>query len=706
MFYSLVQTIVCVLLIQAGIYALHLNGPSANSNGASLGSVGGGGGGVNAPTSHGGSGAAQLNAAVNTNQMLNILSANQHAQHLHAGGSGSGSGGGGGGGGDIGRSRTLSNSAVNPLGNAGRLSQELADRAQLERERLMLLGLAKQTALASGGGTGHHGRPIITGRIQMSPVDDVESDYTSLLLPQTRGPLYGSVVKEPAAVEDDEYVDEEQREYDRARLASGAHRKYEYGRIVEPAEREEYAEPQPIDELDELIEAEPEMDDVLSDLESYQYLDELLPPEHRSLWGDDGLGYGIAGGNSRPHHLNDGFPLLLNPYRTLEELENSPSHTLQEIFEKESHDKAETKAHRQHALHPTREQQKQQQQYEQQQQQARHQQSTQPQQQYTFSGGVKHRNGGYGVDYNNNMQQKWQRKRSQQQQQQRQLQQWQRNIFGQQLKQQQLHHFGAQPQRHSKLSLANSEATATKHIPLNDSTNDLNNNNSNNKLSSALNALATQQQSSSAPIITSGDAAMKSDQLQQQQRQQQQQQEPDEPRQVGKVSTADDASPATGLSKAAAKLKAQQQQQQQQHKKQQTPSQKQDSFLHPNHKRSGSVGGVGAANGMSAAAAAAATNGYSSIASQLMLRTARGQRQYDVPQIECPTAMDGMERFACPTPDVQGRYRCIDDHVLCDGFIDCPEGEDEDRRSCMFYKTVKAHLDVLADALLRWARGR
>lgn len=103
-----------------------------------------------------------------------------------------------------------------------------------------------------------------------------------------------------------------------------------------------------------------------------------------------------------------------------------------------------------------------------------------------------------------------------------------------------------------------------------------------------------------------------------------------------------------------------------------------------------------------------------------------------VPLAECPTAMDGMERFACPIPDRQGRYRCIDDHVLCDGFIDCPDGEDEDRRSCMFYKTVssahntaytwchclnaiflvflslqtKAHLDVLADALLRWARGR
>lgn len=34
---------------------------------------------------------------------------------------------------------------------------------------------------------------------------------------------------------------------------------------------------------------------------------------------------------------------------------------------------------------------------------------------------------------------------------------------------------------------------------------------------------------------------------------------------------------------------------------------------------------------------------------------------------ECPPATDGMERFACPTPDRQGRYRCIDDHVLCDG---------------------------------------
>lgn len=59
---------------------------------------------------------------------------------------------------------------------------------------------------------------------------------------------------------------------------------------------------------------------------------------------------------------------------------------------------------------------------------------------------------------------------------------------------------------------------------------------------------------------------------------------------------------------------------------------------------------------------------------------------------ECPPAEeDGMERFACPTPDRTGRYRCIDDHVLCDGFIDCPSGEDEDRQACMFYKTVNIY---------------
>lgn len=55
-----------------------------------------------------------------------------------------------------------------------------------------------------------------------------------------------------------------------------------------------------------------------------------------------------------------------------------------------------------------------------------------------------------------------------------------------------------------------------------------------------------------------------------------------------------------------------------------------------------------------------------------------------------------MERFACPTPDIVGRYRCIDDHVLCDGFIDCPGGEDEDGQACMFYKTVRKATVILS----------
>lgn len=66
----------------------------------------------------------------------------------------------------------------------------------------------------------------------------------------------------------------------------------------------------------------------------------------------------------------------------------------------------------------------------------------------------------------------------------------------------------------------------------------------------------------------------------------------------------------------------------------------------------------------------------------------KNAKLFDVLCAECPAAEDGMERFACPSPDRMGRYRCIDDHVLCDGFIDCPNGEDEDRMSCMFYKTV------------------
>lgn len=59
---------------------------------------------------------------------------------------------------------------------------------------------------------------------------------------------------------------------------------------------------------------------------------------------------------------------------------------------------------------------------------------------------------------------------------------------------------------------------------------------------------------------------------------------------------------------------------------------------------------------------------------------------------ECPPTEDGFERFACPSPDKEGRFRCIDDHVLCDGYIDCPNGDDEDRKNCFFFKTVRTKM--------------
>ena len=48
-----------------------------------------------------------------------------------------------------------------------------------------------------------------------------------------------------------------------------------------------------------------------------------------------------------------------------------------------------------------------------------------------------------------------------------------------------------------------------------------------------------------------------------------------------------------------------------------------------------------------------------------------------------------MQRFACPTPDFRGRYRCIDDRALCNGFFDCPGREDEKPDQCLFFKTVR-----------------
>ncbi|XP_017040740.1 putative uncharacterized protein DDB_G0271606 [Drosophila ficusphila] len=553
MFCSLAQTLFCVLLIQGGLYALHLSGNgnsnNNNNNDKSLGE------GTKIPGQPMGPSSSQLQLQLQQHQQHQ----QQHQQQLqHPGGSPPG------GGSSSPHNGHRSAAAAAFDATTVRLNKEIADMAQLERERLMLLARAKQTAeQPPPAGGNQRGHPFIAGRIQMQPSEELDvGDYPALLQQAARGYIFGSVQKQPPTPLTLE------QDYEQLRELENRPVKY-YGRVVQPAEREEREEAlyEPLhsfgdfDDFSELEqEQEPHMgeDELLRELDAYQY-----------------------------HGLEED-PLPENPYRTLEQLELNAPDSLQQLFEQEQRD-APAKG----VVHSNK----------------------------------NHNPGGYNI----RVQQKWARKRNGQgvahnSEAEKQLQ---RQIFAQHFK----------PQRNGKLSLsANSEATATKHLK---------------------------------PVSRSGakDAEKSNNEL---------------------------GGSASGTGTSSGKQTAEGLAKQQQEAEEQQAQDKKD----PSHKRSGAAGG-------------SPSGGYPaqppvshSIASQLMLRTARGQRQYDVPQIECPTAMDGMERFACPIPDRQGRYRCIDDHVLCDGFIDCPDGEDEDRRSCMFYKTTKAHLDVLADALLRWARGR
>ncbi|EDW35668.1 GL17386 [Drosophila persimilis] len=570
MFFSLAQTFVCVLLIQGGLYALHLSGNGEKSPPSStvmMGPVDG-----TSDTSSSSFMAWKPPPPAQQQQQHH----QQHQQHPGVAQSGGG------------HASHRSAAAAAYDATTVRLNKEIADMAQLERERLMLLARAGKQTAESNGPAGHGGRghQFIAGRIQMQPSEDLDvGDYPALLQQAARGFIFGSVQKEPPTPLEDDYVQPQELD---------SHAVKYYGRVVEPADREEEVEPlyEPLhsfgdfDDFSEL-DQEPHLgeDELLRELDTYQY-----------------------------HGMEEDSPLPENPYRTLEQLELSAPESMQQLFEQDHRDGHPAKM----AGHP----------------------------------GPSHPG-----NFNIRMQQKWARKRGGAAvgvgpDRQPLLQ---RNIFGQHFKQQR-----------GLLSLANSEATASKHLKA-------------STRSGGLSLNAPKDNEKPAQTAASGLAAAVGGSASGAASQQQNKQQHE--------STSGDA----------------QQQQQQQQPNTQDKKESEQQLLHPNHKRSGSVNSAG---GAAQGAGYAAPSISHSVASQLMLRTARGQRQYDVPQIECPTAMDGMERFACPVPDRQGRYRCIDDHVLCDGFIDCPDGEDEDRRSCMFYKTTKAHLDVLADALLRWARGR
>ncbi|XP_043867151.1 uncharacterized protein LOC6580458 isoform X2 [Drosophila mojavensis] len=513
MFFSLVQTLVCVLLINGGLYALHLSGNSEKQTpgaGSSSGSGSGSSSGSSLPLS----GAGHVSAGGAWQPQP------QQQLHQHAGGGAPPGGGLGHGHGH----RSAAAAAFDAT--TGRLNKEIADMAQLERERLMLLGLAKQTAESPDTPAGHHGRPIIAGRVKMQPSEELDvSDYSALMQQAARDLMFGSVQKQPPPPMATDMDYEQLRELGRRPV------KYDYGRVMQPSEHELdgdtlYEPLHGFGDFDDFSELEPNgdephvgEDELLRELDTYQY-----------------------------HGLEEEPSALLdNPYRLQEQLEFGAPDTLQSLLEQQELQRdAPAKSTNQKT----------------------------------------HSNSNYNI----RMQQKWARKRAQlprqqQQQQQQQHQQpaLQRNIFGQHFKQQR-----------GKLALANSEATASKHLKAAARSGSSSSSVANvEKSTQNENGDAAKKQLHESSAATAGDA---------QQQQKQQQQSP---------SSSSSSSSSSSASSS----------QQEQNKKESDPS-----LLLPNHKRSGN-------------AASAGLSGYTSppvshsIASQLMLRTARGQRQYDVPQI-------------------------------------------------------------------------
>lgn len=389
--------------------------------------------------------------------------------------------------------------------------------AQLERERLMLLGLAKQTAESPAGGSapaGHHGRPIIAGRIQMQPSEDLDvGDYPALLQQAARGFMFGSVQKQPPPpmAADEDY--EELREFGRRPI------KYDYGRVVQPPS------------TDHELEAETMYEPLhgFGDFDDFSELEPAQGEDAGHVVGEDEL---LRELDAYQYHGLEEEPLPENPYRTLEQLELGAPETLQQLLEQEQ---------------------------------------AQEQEQRDAPAKAKAHN---TAQYNIRMQQKWARKRAQQVQKSQQQPQLQRNIFGQHFKQQR-----------GKLALANSEATASKHLKA--------------ATRSGAGSVGSSSSSSSSSSTSTG-------KINEQQEKQ----------------TATVAGDAQQQQQQAESVKQQQQQQQEQNKKESD----QKSMHQSNHKRSGSSSG-------SAGGGYASPPVSHSVASQLMLRTARGQRQYDVPQI-------------------------------------------------------------------------
>jgi Low-density lipoprotein receptor domain class A len=68
---------------------------------------------------------------------------------------------------------------------------------------------------------------------------------------------------------------------------------------------------------------------------------------------------------------------------------------------------------------------------------------------------------------------------------------------------------------------------------------------------------------------------------------------------------------------------------------------------------------------------------------------------------ECPTTTTGERKFACPRRDVDSPTICITSWKLCNNHADCPDGEDEDEKLCLFHRPVIFH--ILSSSLLQFS---
>ena len=55
---------------------------------------------------------------------------------------------------------------------------------------------------------------------------------------------------------------------------------------------------------------------------------------------------------------------------------------------------------------------------------------------------------------------------------------------------------------------------------------------------------------------------------------------------------------------------------------------------------------------------------------------------------ECQITSSGVRTFVCPQRNSDGSVECISAERLCNGDPDCPGGDDEDEKLCLFHRPV------------------